>query len=396
MPFLQSLHKFLRIIFCVDSPAGDLETGLDYGSTHGDIGRVQQQHPQVYPPAPPPKQQVRWQQPQIQIIQPTLPPQRQQSRRHEPKYIYYQRPLPALPIVQPVQRPPQVVQQPPQYRPPPITQQPAPHPPIIVPQPPQHRPSPAPTPVIQPQPQPPSHPNKENVNFFAEPVLPTHDGHAVTQDDSWYTALRAKANAEGDAMARCFQESQTAFTSGDHARAKDLSNQGKMHKAEMERLHREASDLVFQINNKDRKPNEVDLHGLYVKEAIQKTEEAIIGAQIRGDYQLRLIVGKGIHSQGDAKVKPAIEQLVAKYHLAAALDPQNAGVLVVTLKEGGAPAVAPRAVPKQVQIQPRGKQSQRRVVNQRAQVARPTRGSGAPARSAGGRGRTGGKTILIQ
>ncbi|KAG9007612.1 hypothetical protein FRB93_007648 [Tulasnella sp. JGI-2019a] len=190
---------------------------------------------------------------------------------------------------------------------------------------------------------------------FFEDFMEQRVDQAVTEDDSRYTALRAQANAEGDAMARCFNDSQIAFTSGERARAKDLSNQGKMHKVQMERLHREASDLIFQsmlrssapppfppldlslvlwtVNNegRGRGPNEVDLHGLHVKEAVQKTEDAIISAQMRGDYQIRIIVGKGLHSQGEAKLRRAIEEVVVRYGLTAALDYQNPGVMVITL-----------------------------------------------------------------
>ena len=107
--------------------------------------------------------------------------------------------------------------------------------------------------------------------------------------------------------------------------------------------------LVPIENNKDSAPYEVDLHGLYVKEAIAHTDKAIQDAQSRGDPTIHLIVGKGLHSQGRvAKVKPAIEELMIKcvkpsecthydihaarrYKLAAQLDPHNEGVLVVQL-----------------------------------------------------------------
>jgi DNA-nicking Smr family endonuclease len=50
-----------------------------------------------------------------------------------------------------------------------------------------------------------------------------------------------------------------------------------------------------------------------VKEAIAKTESAVQAAQSRGDQQIRIIVGKGLHSQGHAaKLKPAIEELMVK------------------------------------------------------------------------------------
>ncbi|KAG6333682.1 hypothetical protein ID866_5412 [Astraeus odoratus] len=71
-------------------------------------------------------------------------------------------------------------------------------------------------------------------------------------------------------------------------------------------------ELNFLLeNNLDSKPGEVDLHGLYVKEAIKYTEEALEKAQSRGDAEIRLIVGKGLHSDGHvAKIKPALEELM--------------------------------------------------------------------------------------
>ena len=56
------------------------------------------------------------------------------------------------------------------------------------------------------------------------------------------------------------------------------------------------------------------MHGLFVREAVEKTEWAVREAKKRGgDSELRLIVGKGIHSQGGvAKIGPAIEELMQK------------------------------------------------------------------------------------
>jgi len=176
--------------------------------------------------------------------------------------------------------------------------------------------------------------NKENLNRFGKPLQTRWDDNAVNQQNAHYQDLRNRARDEGDAVARCFSESKEAYQGGDGAKAKQLSNEGKAHKAEMERLDAEASTWIFRENNQDSRPDELDLHGLYVKEAIQKTEEAIVDAQNRGDTQIRVIVGKGLHSQGSAaKLKPAIEELMIKHQLVADLDPQNAGVLVVTLNQ---------------------------------------------------------------
>ena len=68
------------------------------------------------------------------------------------------------------------------------------------------------------------------------------------------------------------------------------------------------SDMIITENNKvwvfqssyifltsmfyqDSKPGEVDLHGLFVKEAIEHTDEAIQAAQQRGESEIHLIVG---------------------------------------------------------------------------------------------------------
>ena len=47
------------------------------------------------------------------------------------------------------------------------------------------------------------------------------------------------------------------------------------------------TNLVIQ----NREPGEIDLHGLYVKEAIAYTDAALEEAKLRGDSEIRLIVG---------------------------------------------------------------------------------------------------------
>ncbi|KIY74313.1 DUF1771-domain-containing protein [Cylindrobasidium torrendii FP15055 ss-10] len=161
------------------------------------------------------------------------------------------------------------------------------------------------------------------------------DDNQVNQQDEHYRRLRDEANQEGDAMARCFEESKQAYTSGNGARAKELSNEGKAHQRRMQELNKKASDWIYTANNQDSGPTEIDLHGLYVKEAIERTDNAIEQAKRRGDSEVRLIVGKGLHSNGgQAKIRPAIEDLMQKHSLVADLDPHNAGVIVVRIQGG--------------------------------------------------------------
>lgn len=118
---------------------------------------------------------------------------------------------------------------------------------------------------------------------------------------------------------------------GDGATAHELSQEGKRHQAEQDKLDDQASDWIFNgasscscfsteeptdgstENNRDSPPGTIDLHGLYVKEAIEKTEAAIANGQRSGMDEMRVIVGKGIHSQGHvAKIKPAVQDLMRK------------------------------------------------------------------------------------
>ncbi|KAJ1304413.1 hypothetical protein OPQ81_005561 [Rhizoctonia solani] len=199
-------------------------------------------------------------------------------------------------------------------------------------------------PPEQHHPSPPAH-HKPNKPYHAR-----IDDNAQAQANPHYQELRSQARKEGDAMARAFDASQEAYQSGDHAKAKELSNEGKRHKAEMERLNQEASNWIFQQVNLDSAPNELDLHGLYVKEAIERTEAAVQAAQNRGDEQIRIIVGKGLHSQGNvAKLKPAIEDLMVKYQLNAHVDPNNAGVLVVQLGGRGQRGMDPNEVTRRLE-----------------------------------------------
>ncbi|OBZ67141.1 hypothetical protein A0H81_12985 [Grifola frondosa] len=179
---------------------------------------------------------------------------------------------------------------------------------------------------------PPTQPHKPHPHHTPSPGPRRQDANQINQNNEHYKGLRARANEEGDQMAQCFEQAHQAYAAGDGARAKELSNEGKAHQREMERLNAQASEWIFVENNKDSQSGEIDLHGLYVKEAITFTEKAIQEARGRGESKVHLIVGKGLHSaNGVAKLKPAIEELMQKQGLVAELDQSNGGVLIVNL-----------------------------------------------------------------
>ncbi|KAK0480418.1 hypothetical protein EDD18DRAFT_1085973, partial [Armillaria luteobubalina] len=180
---------------------------------------------------------------------------------------------------------------------------------------------------------PPSQSYQPSLHPPSPPEPPTYE-HDNQQDQSneYYIDLRARAYSEAEAKARCFSERHKAYDRGDRAAARVLSNQGKVHNQNMQQLDKEASDWFYSKNNRDRKPGEIDLHDLYVNEAIAYTDVALEEAKRRGDSEMRIIVGKGLHSwDREGKLGPAIKDLVRIYQLSAELDPSNRGVLVVEL-----------------------------------------------------------------
>ena len=72
-----------------------------------------------------------------------------------------------------------------------------------------------------------------------------YDSNQINQSNEYYLGLRSQATEEGDSMAKCFEQSHQAYSSGDKAGAKTLSNRGKEHQRKMEALNKEASDWIF-------------------------------------------------------------------------------------------------------------------------------------------------------
>lgn len=60
--------------------------------------------------------------------------------------------------------------------------------------------------------------------------------------------------------------------------------------------------MLRRVFVQDSQPGEVDLHGLYVKEAIRYTDRSIQEAQARGDSKIRFITGTFLQSRVHANV----------------------------------------------------------------------------------------------
>ncbi|VVT47363.1 uncharacterized protein SAPINGB_P001674 [Magnusiomyces paraingens] len=156
--------------------------------------------------------------------------------------------------------------------------------------------------------------------------------------DTEYKHLRQLADQEFKKRSSLAEQSKQAYERGEKAEAKQLSDQSKEHARKGDEYNQQAAAYVFRENNTDSADDEIDLHGLYVKEAQGYLDERIRTAINSNQSHIKVIVGKGIHSEDHiAKLKPAVVEMCEKNNLQYHIEEGNAGVVVVDLKGGYSP-----------------------------------------------------------
>lgn len=133
--------------------------------------------------------------------------------------------------------------------------------------------------------------------------------------------------------AQLSSQSQQAYKSGDGQKASELSAQAKKQLELAESYNMKAAEYVFIENNRDSDDNDIDLHGLYIKEAEYILKQRIISGIKKNQATIDCIVGKGLHSKnGIAKLKPAVEQLCQEANMKCWIDKKNSGVLHIDIQ----------------------------------------------------------------
>ncbi|KAK8111539.1 uncharacterized protein PG998_007996 [Apiospora kogelbergensis] len=140
--------------------------------------------------------------------------------------------------------------------------------------------------------------------------------NAENDAEKEYDRLRDLAREEAQKRGQCFDRAHQAYERGDGAEAKQLSNEGKRHAAQMESYNKQASEYIFRENNATGRvaDDTIDLHGQFT--------------------HLHVIVGQGHHSAGHVqKIKPRVEQVCRELGLHYATE-DNAGRIYVDLQGG--------------------------------------------------------------
>ena len=93
-----------------------------------------------------------------------------------------------------------------------------------------------------------------------------------------------------------------------------------------------AADILFQCNNANIRRDQIDLHGLYVPEALKKLNERIKkDRQQSNASKLDIIVGRGKHSSdGKARIRAVVLEELPKYKIPFAQNVRNSGCITIT------------------------------------------------------------------
>jgi len=108
----------------------------------------------------------------------------------------------------------------------------------------------------------------------------------------------------------------------------------------------EAARMIFKSKNSGYGDDQMDLHGLYVKEAMELVEQRLnrCDARLRkGEMTLTIITGAGNHSENyKAKIKPQVEALLkkGKYPFTS----ETTGAYFIAFSEPSSEPLAPKKV----------------------------------------------------
>ncbi|KAI9008306.1 hypothetical protein BC832DRAFT_418514 [Gaertneriomyces semiglobifer] len=159
-------------------------------------------------------------------------------------------------------------------------------------------------------------------------------GNSVSSPSEEATGLREQARKEAAFRNESFSQSRAAYAAGRKREAKELSEKGKEHDAKKKLLNRRAAELIFKANNsgRGRTLEEIDLHGLHVKEAIAFLEDHIRKCKRDGTKRVEIITGRGRNSiDGIAKIKPAVQELIERERIRAYPSKTNPGRIIIEL-----------------------------------------------------------------
>ncbi|GFX61189.1 NEDD4-binding protein 2 [Trichonephila clavipes] len=117
----------------------------------------------------------------------------------------------------------------------------------------------------------------------------------------------------------CIQKAQNYYCRGMKTAASYYAQEGSDHAYNFKRANKEAADLINKERNAFLKPFVLDLHGLYVQEAIPALEKFLRDKKLEiqrksqsGVVKISVITGQGLHSIQGPKLRPSVVEYLKK------------------------------------------------------------------------------------
>ncbi|GFY48334.1 NEDD4-binding protein 2 [Trichonephila inaurata madagascariensis] len=176
---------------------------------------------------------------------------------------------------------------------------------------------------------------EENIKNEEETVIPK-----LSTISSEARKLREIAADSYIQRQNCVQKAQNYYCRGMKTAASYYAQEGSDHAYNFKRANKEAADLITKERNSSLKPFVLDLHGLYVQEAIPALEKFLRDKKLEiqrksqsGVVKISVITGQGLHSVQGPKLRPSVVEYLKRngYHFADI----NPGTLEVYLSIDG-------------------------------------------------------------
>jgi hypothetical protein len=130
-------------------------------------------------------------------------------------------------------------------------------------------------------------------------------------------AYRKEAEYLAGQSKNLLNASKEAAARGATYRAEICKQDADNYRMSMQCYNKAAARIIFDQNNSWalQRENKVDLHGLFVEEALEKLNETIRSFKWQGKNEIIVITGQGLHSQNGPKLKPAVITFARKQNI---------------------------------------------------------------------------------
>jgi DNA-nicking Smr family endonuclease len=129
--------------------------------------------------------------------------------------------------------------------------------------------------------------------------------------------FRNQASAYHDKVVQCAKRSQEAWKKGEKSEAHTLSEEKKGWQKNKDEANRKAAKIILE-SQKWQTSGEIDLHGLYLDEALDATRAFLKhwSKKASGRNIVLIITGAGHHSENNkAVIRPKVEEFLQEQRL---------------------------------------------------------------------------------